>query len=427
MSKSSETTFPPKTQIVPRKESNSFDFCGANDTLLIRSDLKCFMRCYNLNKASSARIHPLHQACLDGDHYFACYHSRFCTRYYIIKDDKYHYVTDLQTGEGQSEELLLHDKCKGGDFYLGSTTFHAFSSEPVFFIIFAQRGKFRVVSDLSTDKESARACWRGKEFDLASDCKDGLYYWCTKSQVMGEELFYIVKQVQNWGAQFYVTTDMKSNSGHELGFHQSVTNFIPGGLAVTNGPTLGKWECIFSYQNRGTEAETRQSIKIKKKKGYTKSFVTQMIREWGITGTLGAAGGLSVVGIEALKTQISLSGSYGGKRINTTQQDWTAEEEFEDDIDFGIVSPGQKKSIWQYVVTMEKGGDILKFNEYEERDEPAQRKDQETEKFEKIDGIEESEEAEIREMKYCIEPTIDSHGEKAASLGFPDVPKRLQF
>ena len=247
-------------RIVPRSEARGVDFCGGiGDNLeIIRSDLKCFMRVSDLHTGKDATLHPLHPSCSDGDHYFATYHSPAIgtnyKTYYIIMDDEFRRVTDLTT-DADPKTGVLHERCRGGDFYMGTSKYLAKDTIPIIIIVFGD--KIRIVSNLKTGEKDSRLDWKD-EYQLKKEMCGGLYYCSTKTKTVGKLTFYVVKPVDKWGLQYYCTSDVTTEAPGKVSeetssFHPSVTHFLPGGLGVTMGPVIGNWELFKSLKNETSE------------------------------------------------------------------------------------------------------------------------------------------------------------------------------
>ena len=133
----------------------------------------------------------------------------------------------------------LHKFCQGGDFYLAFSKYWAFTIDPVFFILFVEKGVYRVVSNLETACKSKWSRYDKTEYDIHERCKGGLYYWAEKTIWSGNIWFYFIKQVDQWGLQFHRTQDLTTDkNGCDFVLHPEVTKFILGGLPVTMGSTF---------------------------------------------------------------------------------------------------------------------------------------------------------------------------------------------
>ena len=229
---------------MPHKKARGTDICGDVYTTIVRSDLGCYMRCTDLQNGSNIQTHPLHSSCSDGDHYFA-YSDREFARvgsdypiYFIIKGTEYRQVINLST-DAEATTGYLHKFCQGGDFYLAFSKYWAFTIDPVFFILFLEKGVYRVVSNLEMACGSKWSRYDKTEYKLHDRCKGGLYYWAQKTIWSGDIWFYFIKQVDKWGLQFHRTQDLTTDkNGCDIVLHPEVTKFILGGLPVTMGSTF---------------------------------------------------------------------------------------------------------------------------------------------------------------------------------------------
>ena len=227
------------TKIEPDNKGKGTDICGDIYTTIIRSDLGCYIRCTDLQNGSNIQIHPLHSSCSHGDHYLA-YSDREFARvgsdypiYFIIKGNEYRQVMNLSTN-AVTNIGNLHKFCQGGDFYLAFSKYWAFTIDPVFFILFVEKGIYRVVSNLETACESKWSKYDKTEYNLHSNCKGGLYYWAEKTIWTGDIWFYFIKQIDKSGFQCHCTQDLTTDkNGRDIIPHPDVTKYIPGGLAVT--------------------------------------------------------------------------------------------------------------------------------------------------------------------------------------------------
>ena len=360
-------------RIVPHSEAGGVDFCGGlNDDLeIIRSDLECYMRVSDLHTGKDATLHPLHPSCSGGDHYLAMYHAPGIganhKSYYIIKGRDFRRVTDLTT-DANPKVGVLHEKCRNGVFYLGTSQYLLAGSIPIFIIVF--NDKFRVVSNLETGKKDPGLKWKD-EYHLKKEMRGGLYYCSTKTKTIGTCAFYAVKQVDKWGLQYYRTSNPTTEpqswiepSEETSSFHPSVTNFLPGGLGVTMGPAIGDWVLFKSFENLTDEIAEGQKYVVKVTNGYRKQSFLSTERDWRISasGSKEESAGLTIEKVfeVAVKKQLSLSGYYGGKSIKTTTEEWKEEVTEEDTVQIPKLHPGKSAYVWQYNVKLEKTDNIVR-------------------------------------------------------------------
>ncbi|XP_066487359.1 uncharacterized protein [Tiliqua scincoides] len=313
-------------QIVPKKKAPGVDFCGVDEYYyIVRSDLGCYMRSTNFNRGYDLEVFSLHNSCRGGAHYLAHQDDLF----YIIKGDHYRRVSNMNQ-DWDAAVYTLHPNCRGGDHYLS-----AFGK---FYIIFQGRGIYRRVKDLNTDEDAV-------EYTLHPNYKDGLYYWGVK------DYYYFVKPCDEWGVQYFKCTDFhQSLDAVTYSFHADVVNFLPGGLGITQGISFGKWEAIKTISNDSSSPITWNK-KITRKVGYEKHKMSSIEHNWKISvSTTYQSGTLT----EALaKFQFSLSAEYGGKYVNTEQEDWSEATEVEESITMTL-QPQQEMYIWQYELGMGK-------------------------------------------------------------------------
>ena len=184
------------------------DFCGTDKLYFIRSDMGCYLEFTDSNELVGVR--DLHESCSGGDHYLAYWHSPFVSAdypyFFIIYGDVFRRVKNLTTAEDLTEDIELHEKCRGGDHYIGTSTFHVFTVTPSFIIIFSNKGFYRIVSDLRT----ADNC--SEDLKLDKRWHRGLYYWSTKSFWRGKVLHYRLTKEEREGIQLYYTTDKRTNA-----------------------------------------------------------------------------------------------------------------------------------------------------------------------------------------------------------------------
>ncbi|CAH2305357.1 Hypothetical predicted protein [Pelobates cultripes] len=312
--------------MVPKKDAPGVDFCGVDQYYyIVRSDLGCYMRSTNFNKGEDLVVYSLHFSCRNGDHYLAHEDDLF----YIIKGTNYRRVTNMNTDEG-AVVYALHPSCRGGDHYLS-----AFGH---FYIIDQSRGVYRKTTNMNTYED-------GVEYTLHPNCRDGLYYFGVKNY------YYFVKPHDEWGVQYYKCTDFsKDENGESFSINPTVTNFVPGGLALIRGPSFGVWECIKTITN-DSQSPITWTNKINKKVGYEKEKMSSIEHNWNVSATVSAeTGGLSAL---VVKSQFSLSTSYGGSSVNTERENWNEVTETEETISL-TVKPNEKIYVWQYKLGLGK-------------------------------------------------------------------------
>ncbi|XP_015275427.1 PREDICTED: uncharacterized protein LOC107117777 [Gekko japonicus] len=307
-------------KIVPKSKAPGADFCGVDKYYyIVRSDLDCYMRSTNFNHGNDLEVFSLHNSCQGGDHYLAHEDGLF----YIIKGDHYRRVSNMNKDDN-AVVYSLHPNCQGGDHYLS-----AFGR---FYIIFQGRGIYHRVTNMNTDEDAI-------EYTLHPDCQNGLYYWGTK------DYYYFVKPHDEWGIQYFRCTDFHRNlDAVTYSFHGSVVAFIPGGLAINEGPAFGRWEAIKTISN-DSDSPIEWNKKITKKVGCKKMKMSSVEQNWKINMKASyESGGLA----EAIaKYQFSLSVEYGGRAVQTQQEDWSEATEVEESIHVTL-QPESQMYIWQY-------------------------------------------------------------------------------
>lgn len=356
--------------IVPRSEARGVDFCGGtgSDIQIVRSDLKCYMSLSDVHTGEGATVHPLHPSCCGGEHYFATYSSPGLgskeKNYYIIKGNEFRRVTDL-TSDAEARTGVLNRSCQGGDFYIGTSKYLKATSIPMFIIVFVKKGLFRVVTNLETGVRDPRIEW-GSEYPLNKEMLDGLYFWGTKTKTAGRLAFYVVKPVGAWGLQYYCTNNLTTEgegTGRMSSFHPSVTNFLPGGLGLTKGPTVGGWKLIKSFTNQSSSTVEGMQYEVNMTVGHNKKSLSSIEHNWNLTTSIAneVSAGFTVEKVfeATVKGQFSLSRSFGGKNIHTTDEDWKEEVKIKESYDIGKFPPGRTVYIWQYKVSLRDTEDIL--------------------------------------------------------------------
>ncbi|XP_017579681.1 uncharacterized protein LOC108443483 [Pygocentrus nattereri] len=306
--------------ILSKKQTKGVDFCGVNDNYyIVRSDLGCYMYSTNFHRGHDLIVYSLHPSCQGGDHYLAHNDDAF----YIIKGNSCRRVSNMNR-DLDSSVFELHPNCRGGDHYL--------SAYGNFYIIFKSRGVYRRITDLSTDGEAV-------EYTLHPNCQDGLYYWGTKSYT------YFLKPKDQWGVQYHKTDNLnKDTDANTYSIHPDVLNFLPGGLAETQGPAFGKWELIKTIAN-DSETPINWEKKITRKVGYTKSKTSSIEHNWKVAMSATYSAGTLTESIA--KFQFSVSAEYGGQSVNTDNESWEEATEMEESVSLAL-QPHSKMYVWQY-------------------------------------------------------------------------------
>ena len=364
----------PYTQIMPRSEGKGIDILGTNEyTYIIRSELGCIMRVQDLHKASenNVSIIPIHPTCANGDHYFSLQTRntflKIIPAFYIIKDKTFREVWDLSTDEHPTVGTL-HPNCRGGNFYLGSRKYNLVGlTETSFIIVRASSWTYDVFSDLQTGKKTGT-------FQIHRNCR-GSYYWASERdqfgwatgldrafgiahyRVLDVTHYYILQHVDEWGLHVHHTTNLTTDQkGEDLIVQRSVVDFLPGGIAVSMGAVVGKWELLLSIDNRGKQTEHVSEKTIEEVVGYKKSAINTEQHHWNCKTEL-----KKQLGNELAKVHLSLSAEYGGYLLNTNQQDWTEETRITTKHTFNV-APGESSHVWHYKITMGGKTDVLNYD-----------------------------------------------------------------
>ncbi|XP_072518490.1 uncharacterized protein [Salminus brasiliensis] len=306
--------------LLPKSKIKGVDFCGTNEVskYIIRSDLGCYMYGRNLHQGLDLTVYSLHPSCQGGDHYLASY-----DRFYIIKGNSYRCVSDM-TKDLESAVYDLHPNCRGGDHYL--------SAHGLFYIVFQSRGVFRQTCNLTTDHD-------GRLYDLHPNCRDGLYYWGAHNRL------FMLKPKDQWGIQFHCTNNIETDTYAEtFSMHPDVLNFLPGGLAETQGPAFGKWDLVKTITN-DSDTPIAWEKRITRKVGYTKAKLSSIEHNWKLAMTTTYQSGVLTEAIA--KFQFSLTAEYGGKSVNTENESWEEATEVEEKMNLTL-EPNKKMHVWQY-------------------------------------------------------------------------------
>ena len=366
-------------RIVPRSEAPGVDFCGTfgvdPKTMIIRSDLNCYMSVSDVRTGKNATLHPLHPSCCGGDHYFTSYSAGrrlyglvggIVETHFIIKGDQFREVRDLTTDEN-SRTGVLHEKCRGGDFYIGTgrstssaarlLSNQAAAAVSAFIIIFTDKRMLRVVSNLETGKIDPQLGLQD-EYPLKEGMLGGLYYWSTGIRhTETKEIistFYVVKPVDKWGLEYYCTDSLTQGSRRTASFHPSITNFLPGGLGITKGFTNGDWILIKSFMNSSSSTVEGMKYEVEVTIGHNRKNLSSIEHNWSVSASVSSevSAGFTIESIfnAAVKYQFSLSVSYGGKSIQTTEEEWKEEVTTRETYDIGKFPPGRTVYIWQYKI-----------------------------------------------------------------------------
>ena len=313
--------------IVPKskKEARGIDFCATyHHYYIIRSDLGVYMKSTNFHAGNDIQIYPLSPACQWGDHYLATGSDEF----YIIKGNDYRRVTSM-TEDKNAVVYPLHSNCRGGSHY-----YFAFGN---YYIVYADRGVHRQVKNMNTD-EGAVECSIHEAF------KDGLYFWGTTGY-LNSGYVYCLKRADKWSVTYNRSTDVNLfKDPATFTIHESVLNFLPGGLAQTTGKAFGYWHNIDYFANK-TDNTVDWIKNITKPIGFDRSKMSSIEQNWSIE--IGAKYQSGLLSEAISKYQLSLKAKYGGKSVKTEQQQWKAMTEESEALNLHI-KPHSEVYIWQY-------------------------------------------------------------------------------
>lgn len=317
-------------EIVPHWKARGVDFFGIEDYYyIVRAENGVYLRAKDFHKGKDIKIFDISQACRGGDHYLATNDGYF----YIIQGDMYRRVKNLNKDE-DAKVFSLHRNCQGGDHYL--------SVYDYFYIIFKSRGVYRKTSNMNKDSDA-------EEFPLNPNCKGGLYYWGR------DEYTYFLKPSSRWGIEYHRTTSLhKDTDGKDFSLHRDIINFLPGGLAITQGKAFGHWQLIKSITNpSSTKLSYTKEVSVKK--GFQKEKFSSIEHHWDISLSYTySTGGLSAA---FAKSQFSMSASYGGSKVDTTTEIWDEASTVKETVTFELL-PGKSGYLWQYVLGFKKASKI---------------------------------------------------------------------
>ena len=312
---------PDYPEIVPKsaKEARGIDFCATEDHYyIIRSDLGVYMRSENFNEGNDIEIYSLSLACQWGDHYLATEDY-----FYIIKGNQYRKV-DNMTEDKHAVVYSLHPNCRGGSHY--------YSAFGEYYIVFADGGFYRRVKNMNTDEDAV-------EYSIDQAFQDGLYFWGTTGHV------YCLKQADEWGVTYHRSTNMNLDENPDTySIHESVLNFLPGGIAQTTGKAFGYWHNIKYFLNE-TDAAVDWERSIIKTVGFNRSKMSSIENNWSIEMEAEFQSGPLIEAIS--KYQFSLKAKYGGKSVDTDQQQWSDTTEVSETLKLHI-KPRSEMYVWQY-------------------------------------------------------------------------------
>ena len=178
------------------------------------------------------------------------------------------------------------------------------------------------------------------EYPTHKEFQDGLYIW-------GDAVYvFCLKQDSKWGVTCHRSTNMHQNLKPDtFSLHESVLNFVPGGLAQTKGKAFGCWANITSFSNN-TNVPVDLEKTITKTVGFRGRKLTSAIEgNWSVELADYEEGHLS----EAIsKHQFSLEAKYGGTGvISLEDEEWNEITEESESVKLQI-APHSEISVFQF-------------------------------------------------------------------------------
>ena len=251
-------------------------------------------------------------------------------QFYIIRGKEFSQVTDLTSNSNVSYRKL-HPDCQGGKFYLASTMLDVQGTQLIyrncFYIIFDDNTCLRVPSMCEADYVGEKSM----RFELHEECRNGLYYFGSRGY------FFIMKQLHcHWGLQYHRTTDLKyDDDGETIEIRMSVSNFLPGGLALQIGSVSGRWLLLHKICNNNSEFAKQVVINIKV--GFDKESCLKILNSAAVHEDLA---------LSLFKAQLSRSPCFGGCGMDCSDKGWCKKIAKTEEVE---VQPGKSVYIWQYV------------------------------------------------------------------------------
>jgi len=308
-------------QIVPKNSSyaRGIDICASKKYVyIIRSDLGLYMRTTSINQGSDMEVFKLHDALAWGDGYMLDDKGKW---FYIVKGDTIHYCKDLTSDKDGKTKTLL-SPYQGGDYY--------FCGESTFYVLFGS--SFR-----STDNmyKHSRYDWGS----MASAFNDGIYFWCQQSCIN------CLVQPGEWGPTYtynYNPVTTGARTGNTISM--DVVNFLPGGVAQSNGKSYGNWQLLKSQAN-DLDSSYDWTYHIGLQAGFNYSVMSSITNSWNINANASMDSGTLTKLL--CQFQFSLDVQYGGSKTNTTSADWNVLGTIDSTIE-KTIQPGEAVYVWQY-------------------------------------------------------------------------------
>ena len=320
-----------KAAIQPHTKALGIDTCAntSGDVYFIRSDLHCYMKCknnldYDSQDGQKYIIYPLHPSCSWGDHYL-----KGPDGFIIIKGKNFVTVKQFKAPIDISINVkALSTACQGGENYIYDGTNY----------LIIKGDKYTCAPSLTSSNTRSE--------NLYSAYVNALYYYGCDGTV-GIITNMIDDAKADWGVVFWSTSSLKSK-GHKYWVYPDVLDFLPGGISTTFGTAAPKWELLKCFNN-SSESTLHWEESISKTVGYNKSQFKSLEKNWNVSteSSMGTSfeGGFLVQ--SAIEAQFSLSTSFGGASIQTSQEDWSDEHTITEAVSLDV-APGKSVYIWQY-------------------------------------------------------------------------------
>jgi len=283
-------------KIVPHQHTDGIDICSVTKKqfAIIRSDLGCWMSTTDLHEGSELQVYKLHENCTGGDSYCADYSGK----YYIIKGTYYHSCKDLSTDK-DGEDYSLLDGNQGG--------IHYFNWGGEFTLVTGKSGQ-KIIWTTNMNKFEA-----GNANYLSPLLSAGSYYWANKNYVCA-----MFQPNEDVGGLYFNEGNnpvMNNYKGEYVTVPMDVVNFLPGGIAQSQGKAFGKWRLLYSTTATDPVPQIIQTYI-----GFDSSAVSSITDNWTFNGNMT----LSEFTLLKLmcQYQFSLDATYGGISTDTTSLDW---------------------------------------------------------------------------------------------------------
>lgn len=325
--------------------------CSNKPIAIVRSDIGYYLENTISTHKKPYRVYQMHPSMMGGDHYMRI----FLSWWIVVKGNSYRQSQDIDIKDCDPGAVLdIHPNCRGGDHYCATYLDEKKLLQAT--VIFQKKGKYRVVNNspqngnmstpmvLSTDSNA-------KEGDLHDDYKDGLYFMANGSE------YYVVKQVDDWGFSYYMTKDLSLPHESRHPFPIESVEFLLGGAGYGKGPSVGTWSYLKYIDNTEGNSPIAWSQEVEMKKGYNKTMSRSFEQHWENSAESEAG-----VEIGIFNAQIKLSATYGGSKVDASDEDWSEEKTTKETI--SVTVPAKSALyLWQFKFTMDRAGDLL-FSKY---------------------------------------------------------------